>query len=731
MYMSERKEHVNGTFSFTLATEWDYVSRKKRKEYLQSSYSLPIHERLNMEKAVKMLLDAGWVPYDPVTADSVKGHFAAESSDKTPAYNEYLYFNSHMRRLIYNQEKYDAKADSNEAYARAVAARNDGVVVFRKYETGAHYVLKRKMPGNVSGCKILEQCLNEYGYTLLHKCAHRNNEAEGEAEASADALKKWVKQQIEHGEKFKTNRLMTGSELEWYRTYTLPVNAIELRLYPVGTLLLTIKCQCEQQWTKSAKTCYYFKEEIRFDVNKMATVEKIGAVGMEDISWIESCGRRLFAARPMGNDQGGNNSFFSEFPVESYIQTKDGRIPICSFSEKNATVPEQLDFLEQLVCDSCMTYQKYEKQDTEEKDCLVLDCFNDDRMYLHGTVVSQELVDRTRKGWKERHADAEPYQLASYLSLKKSMPGLECEAKNEQELEEMLENAAEKVETGWQDLRPWYGILYGDPDWNNPTCTDKDMLVQLVEEATDARWMWLGTITGMTYHSMLMLLTPDAPAYLYSNNDWIYFQMFIIAVLQRCAVQRFYREASGLLQTHSYRDDALRTAVQDKYTLFLNQFWFYEVTEQEQGKLMFSKLQKAMNIERDVEFLDRALEELHQQQENRTGSMVNKLLVPMSILGGFWAFTEMGLKIREAIGNDAVFGLLRGEFWHGCAWVLLICIVIGMGWYVYNQLRYTKQLFSRTAGRFFKAVKRFFLKGGWILLLLIAGILLTVIGMNS
>lgn len=709
MYMSERKEHVKGTFSFTLATEWDYVSRKKRKEYLQSSYSLPIHERLNMEKAVKMLLDAGWVPYDPVTADSVKGHFAAESSDKTPAYNEYLYFNSHMRRLIYNQEKYDAKADSNEAYARAVAARNDGVVVFRKYETGAHYVLKRKMPGNVSGCKILEQCLNEYGYTFLHKYAHRNNEAEGEAEASADALKKWVKQQIEHGEKFKTNRLMTGSELEWYRTYTLPVNAIELRLYPVGILLLTIKCQCEQQWTKSAKTCYYFKEEIRFDVNKMATVEIIGAVGMEDISWIESCGRRLFAARPMGNDQGGNNSFFSEFPVESYIQIKDGRIPICSFSEKNATVPEQLDFLEQLVCDSCMTYQKYEKQDMEEKDCLVLDCFNDDRMYLHGTVVSQELVDRTRKGWKERHADAEPYQLASYLSLKKSMPGLECEAKNEQELEEMLENAAEKVETGWQDLRPWYGILYGDPDWNNPTCTDKDMLVQLVEEATDARWMWSGTITGMTYHSMLMLLTPDAPAYLYSNNDWIYFQMFIIAVLQRCTIQRFYREASGLLQTHTVKDGH-RAAVQDKYTLFLNQFWFYEVTEQEQGKMMFARLQKAMKINEDVEFLDRALEEVNQQAENRTATNVNKLLLPLSVVGGIWTVKEAAELLMQ---NDRKFTLNIGKLISDCSWsaagqyicngllqdlLLLLCclIIVGVGVcfvvYCRNQFRHIKWL---------------------------------------
>lgn len=637
-----------GTFSFTLTAEWDYVSCRAASAYRRNGYTLNIDKRLDMTSAVTLLLKSGnWEPYDAVTDISKYQLMPIRKAEesKAPLFREYLYFNNHMRKVVYNQTQYTP--DDVNGYARAVGENDDAVVVL-----------------------------------------------------------KWKKQTDQMQYAYYLYRYIDPSTVMQYK---LPISSIELRLYSIGVLMLTIRCQDEAVTAKpyytSCRVCRDGKAFSETDVSRA-----------EETAWIENCGRRLFAARSLNEAANDKEleSFFNDHPVLSAIapcdrkiavnpfETLDNRptdgIVLCDFfalmnrnvPAEAVTKPEYLEFLSQLVSKQCMTQMSFRAQKRVSGDCLVLNSYNDDRMYVHGTIESEHIAKLTQSGWQNRQA----------------------------------QDAAEK-------LAPWYGILYSDQGWN-ATCQDPEMLIAAVEDATEARWCEFGTFHGMTYHSMLMLLSSlKGLEYLAANNDWIYLQMFLIAVLQRCAVQRFYREASGLLQTHSYRDDALRAAVQDKYTLFLNQFWFYEVTEQEQGKSMFSKLQKAMNIERDVEFLDRALEELHQQQENRTGSMVNKLLVPMSILGGFWAFTEMGLKIREAIGNDAVFGLLSGEFWHGCAWVLLICIVIGMGWYVCNQLRYTKQLFGRTAGRFFKAVKRSFLNGGWVLLLLIAGILLTVIGVNS
>lgn len=620
----DKSTQAYGTFSFTLTAEWDYVSQSQRTDYCRNNYSLSINKRLDMSAAVKLLLQSGnWKPYDAVTDISNNQLMPFKDKEKAPLYREYLYFNSHMRKMIYNQEQYNP-TNLNE-YAKAVKENDDAVVVLSWTEP------TKDKP---------------YAYYLY--------------------------------------RFIDSKTIVQYK---LPISSIELRLYSIGVLMLTIRCQDE----KVKAEPYYHSQRIC----RCGKIDSQGKVNLvDDISWIENCGRRLFAARSLSeNAKEAKNdmerkSFFNDHPVLSAItpacdgiainpfksaseRTKDAII-LCDYSaiiepvgeKAPVTRPEHLEFLSQLISSNCMTKLKFVTDEKIWGDCLVLDSYNDDRMYVHGTIESEFITQLTQSGWKNRQTNA----------------------------------AA-------QDLSPWYGILYSDPNWD-ATCQDPAMLISAVETATEARWCKFGTFHGMTYHSMIMLLSSLKDLkYLSVNNDWIYLQMFLIAVLQRCAVQRFYREASGLLQTHSFRDDALRAAVQDKYTLFLNQFWFYEVTEQEQGKAMFSKLQKAMNIERDVEFLDRALEELHQQHENRTSSMVNKLLVPMSILGGFWAFTEMGIRLRDALKVNGFINLMFFPGMGGiCSWILLACIISAMGWYLINQSRYLWQLCGLKASELSKSI---------------------------
>jgi len=608
-----RNEKACGTFSFTLAAEWDYVSKRNFADYEKNVYSISINERLNMAKTVQMLLETGaWKPYGALTDISKKKLLPFESGDKkrqSPLYNEYLYYNSHMRQLIYNQTDFDETRLKD--YPEAMAEHGDAVSVLYRAVGKEELCLYRYIP-------------------------------------------------------------QSGETEEMIKQYRLPVSSIELRVYSVGIMLLTVRCQNEGI-TQNGYYKYRVlnKRDGQWQLKKSkgkpceCCVEKV-----DDLSWIENCGRRLFAARTI-EEGNRDDAFYNDYPIYSCIAPDGNANPIMS-KENNVIVlcdlaklvgmlnipctePEHLSFTKKLIAPSCITKAVLKSAEVDDGDYLVIDSFNDDRMYVHGTIESKKIAEQTQTGWKNR-----------------------------------------KGEDTWENLSPWYGILYSDPAWK-ATCKDKEMLVSAVEAATEPRWCGFATFHGMTYHSMVMLAgSYEECQFLVSNNDWMYLQMFLIAVLQRCAVQRFYREASGLLQTYSIHDDVLRAAVQDKYTLFLNRFWFYELTEQEQGRLMFDKLQKAMSIERDVAFLDRALEELHQQQENRTNGMVNRILVPLSVLGGIWAFTEMGLRLRDALVANNGPNLM---FFHGAGalftWILLVILCTVMLWYLRNQGDYLWQLFGR------------------------------------
>lgn len=689
---------ARGTFSFTLSAEWDYVTPYNAAHYRANPYSIPLDERLDMRRAVKYLLASGnWVPYSAVKDMSIERFLESsgppETSAKTknehdgthdPLFSEYLYFNSHMRRLIYNQENVsnpDNKADRRQ-YANKLVADGGPVVVL--YHT-------RMKGGN---------------YHLL-----RYNEQPSKSEA------------LEKLSDRKDSREMMPELIE----YILPITSVELRLYAIGVCLLTIRCQDEKP-----------KDGLREDEIEIpyqyrtATKQKDGFFFGElapvndalHLAWIEGSGRRLFSARMCKPGEFGKMA--SEFPIMSFLrpcgevaersrkgpkknklEPDDGDIVICDFRSflntqqqapasvdtdpwntsgrladehdkewknhhKNwkkrnelkkqfvdtwvkqrleqrqadlwkwllgidkqpnpsqsaqrlpaPTQPERFGFLSELIGKNCISKVGFGAIPPKVSrgmtaDWLVLDCFNDDRMYLHGSIVSETIGKMTKAGWEHRSESA-----------------------------------------GRQALKSWYAILFADSDWNVPSCQDPDMLVSLIEQATDPRWLDFSTFQGITYHAIVLLTQNTPPDFLQANNDWHYLQMFLIAVLQRCGIQRFYREASGLLRTRPWRSSVLRTSVQNVYTLFLNQFWFFEVTEQEQGKHLFDRLQKAMNIERDVEFLDSALEEINQQNSNNLSNMVNRLLLPLSIIGGLWTVWEWWKTTYEAQQKPALINLIE------------------------------------------------------------------------
>lgn len=801
--------NATGTFSFTFSAEWDFVPGYNRETYLKNQYAIPLEERLDMCRTVQLLLASGnWAPYAPVHAVTIDGYLAEENESHKPLFSEYLYFNSHMRRLIYNQTDVPKEIDNSGVPGKAESGENTSdapaataKACARKQRSYAKDVDQNGDPVVVLRHRLLDQDREQERYATYH-------------------LFRYCEDQTANGE-----------VTPMLREYLLPISSVELRLYAVGVMLLTIRCQDEETtrdpYDPEKPVPIYTQRLWRIDENgyfKKGAAQPVHEAS--DLAWIESCGRRLFSARMCPG--GGFGSMADEFPLFSYLQyempgaesrqqgkagLRGDEIVLCDFrsllakpyanelsadqagelkalhktlkeleeaakqtdkqqekqkllafflnitsperqttpdekttlhelhhilteftsremqqvrllplafgtadetiqpnpeeekalkklyndlhslwaqtylpgkqrkllqnvfgQEANSrTQPERLDFLSRLLAPACISKTNLNRllaRPTPEGrddppaavqgDLLVLDCFNDDRMYLHGSVVSKDIYNRTRRGWDHRD------------------------------------------KRGDCDLKEWYAILYADTNWKYPTHQDPGMLVSLVEQATDARWYEWGTFHGMTYHSMVMLTKNAPPAFLQANHDWHYLQMFLIAILQRCSIQRFYREAAGLLRTKPWRSNTLRNAVQNKYTLFLNQFWFFEVTEQEQGKMLFSKLQQAMNIERDVQFLDSALEEINQQNANKLSNMVNKLLLPLSIIGGLWTMVD----VIQSLSPDPQPGLwqqLLGASSKAAApqpaptafpalnWAFLLAIGLCVGIYIWNQFGYIRQ----------------------------------------
>ena len=653
-----------GSFSFVLTAQWDYVDRNLKEKYRRNPYILPMDKRVNMRKATAMLLKSGkWTPYRDVV--DIADHYEEgevfpfsdeRSASKRPLYKEYLYFNSNMRQLIYNQIQWkdgpdETLADRAEEYAREVEKNRQPVVV-------------------------LERKLGRQGYYHLVRFKSYN----GQIELTA---------------------------------YRLPLTSIELRLYSTGVLSLGIRC-CHEFAAASSR---YEKKELEPPYIPDEIPVKLKGDGWnraefeEDIAWIEDAGRRLFM--PRGSYMENYADYPAEIPVYSCLDLGNGEEPIalcnmlglfekrcscpnqackkkikelCSIlgqtdedkrkRQKNRILPERFEWLGELVDKHCLSKKSLRhlkrndegeqavvsgKADVhpEDDDVLVIESFNDDRMYLHGTVVSDDIAD----------------------NMKRALTPLDAE--------NLMFNHHEYIST----LSKWYGIISADNNWESSTCTNEKMLVELTERCTDTRWSGWGTFYGITYHCMLMLHNTGAPAYLTENMDWIYYQMFLIGILQRFSLQRFYREASGALQIHDKKDKARRSALKDSYLLFLNRIWFSEVTEQEQGRDLFHRLQENLEVKEDVAFLDQALEELSDREQKRLDSMISEQLLPMSVLGGIWAAVEMFSTVLGWTGYRNVEGIesfiqFMDKLKVLCCVVVLFVIAVHVGNYLCHRIRY-------------------------------------------
>jgi len=209
----------------------------------------------------------------------------------------------------------------------------------------------------------------------------------------------------------------------------------------------------------------------------------------------------------------------------------------------------------------------------------------------------------------------------------------------------------------------WSAMIHGDAKETSLGLANDQLKAQLNIDATYARWAKYGTLFGFTRDSFVCI-SSDLPTLI--NNGVpdlrlhmksMYYQMAVISLAQRSSMLRFSAEVAGLSDLG--RTDEFKAADSIKklylnYIEFINKIYFREITYQMQGREIYEKFQGVMNIEKDVDSLDKELEELNQfslmvsqdriARESHRLNQLATLFIPaslaFSILGANFLSTE-------------------------------------------------------------------------------------------
>lgn len=198
---------------------------------------------------------------------------------------------------------------------------------------------------------------------------------------------------------------------------------------------------------------------------------------------------------------------------------------------------------------------------------------------------------------------------------------------------------------------PWYKFVYVDAGYK--TCPNDELSHQLIEKATYPRWQQWGTLYGVSRYSMVMLTSNGCPDYLTVYFETEYVRMAELVLMQRATVLRFSSEVTRISKLAARKGFGARvSSLYKEYIHFVNQIYFREISAQDQAIEMYQKFYSAVNVQEQVEKLDKEIEELYNfvslradRRTNRTMSRltwITTIFLPITVVAGYFSMNDFG-----------------------------------------------------------------------------------------
>lgn len=200
----------------------------------------------------------------------------------------------------------------------------------------------------------------------------------------------------------------------------------------------------------------------------------------------------------------------------------------------------------------------------------------------------------------------------------------------------------------------WYRYVFVDS--GDPTCQNGDMRKSLLEQATYKRWQDCGSMYGMSRYSLVLLTNEYVPEYLLVYFRTTYARMVELTLMQRASLLSFSKEVTAVSNLSDFKGTSDRLygrirSVYEEYIRFVNQFYYRDVTAQDQGIELYGMLHGVLKMDESVKDLDEDIVELYQyismvddNERNKKADTLNWIMgffAPASLVAGIWGMNEM------------------------------------------------------------------------------------------
>ena len=193
----------------------------------------------------------------------------------------------------------------------------------------------------------------------------------------------------------------------------------------------------------------------------------------------------------------------------------------------------------------------------------------------------------------------------------------------------------------------WYSMIFVEGDYKDPTIKNERTKRELIRTHTYDRWVEGGSFYGMSRYSLVFLGKNDwhVQNLLYDHMKSMYYQMALIVLFQRAMLVKFSEEIKELTKYFKgggRLDPELRKKADQlhgDFIKFTNEYWYTEVTPQEQGIEMYRQWMNLLGhdylyakVKGEIAELAAHVRTMIEHESNQNIELITKMGLPLSVI---------------------------------------------------------------------------------------------------
>jgi hypothetical protein len=258
------------------------------------------------------------------------------------------------------------------------------------------------------------------------------------------------------------------------------------------------------------------------------------------------------------------------------------------------------------------------------------------------------------------------------------------------------EGPGERAENHYQTHDWWYKFVFVDREFKS--ISHQGFMSDLLRNATYERWIGDGTIYGASRYSFV-ILTDEMPEYFPSlffiHTQTMYQKLATLCLVQRAGLLRFSKEITAISQLDTKKQNigARISSLYKQYLRFTNKVYFREVSAQEQGIELYTKMQAQMGLPGQVTALQAEMQELHAyanilEEESRNEKLdvltyIAALFVGPGFIGGYFGIADYDMSdywgwisFFCVLSAVLAFGAIKAGPYHRKLWIIALAIAM-------------------------------------------------------